>query len=75
VLTALQAAVAGRAAVETAKGVLAETHAITTEEAFHRLRGYAHQHHRHLADVARALVSGDLAPTSITGPASQHAQH
>jgi hypothetical protein len=30
--------VAGRAAVEMAKGVLAETHAVHPQEAFHRLR-------------------------------------
>jgi AmiR/NasT family two-component response regulator len=75
VLTALQGALAGRAAVEVAKGVLAETHSVDTQEAFHRLRGYAHQHHRHLADVARAVISGELPATSITGPATHQAQH
>jgi transcriptional regulator with GAF, ATPase, and Fis domain len=74
-LTALQGALAGRAAVEVAKGVLAETHSVDTQEAFHRLRGYAHQHHRHLADVARAVISGELPATSITGPATHQAQH
>ena len=72
VLTALRDAVTGRAAVETAKGVLRETQSITTDEAFDRLRGYAHQHHRHLADVARAVVTGELPPASIPGPATQH---
>ena len=67
VLTALRAAVAARAALEMAKGVLAETHSVDTEEAFNWLRDYAHQHHRHLADVARAVVSGALPPTAITG--------
>jgi AmiR/NasT family two-component response regulator len=74
VLTALQVAVAGRAAVEMAKGVLAETHSVNTEEAFHRLRGYARQHHRHLADVARAVVSGALPAISVTGSATHQAQ-
>ncbi len=74
VLTALQSAVTGRAAVEMAKGVLAETHSVSTEEAFHLLRGYAHQHHRHLADVARAVVSGALPATSITGSAAHQTQ-
>ena len=72
VLTALRAAVAARAALEMAKGVLAETHSVDTEEAFNLLRDYAHQHHRHLADVARAVVTGELPPASIPGPATQH---
>ncbi len=74
VLTSLRAAVAGRAAVETAKGVLAETHAVDTEEAFRLLRGDAHRHQRHLADVARAVVTGELAPASIPGAAAQQTQ-
>ena len=65
VLTALQAAVSSRSVVDMAKGVIAETHSIDTQEAFNRLRGYAHQHHQHLADVARDVVSGRTQPATI----------
>lgn len=58
VLPALQAAVASRAAVETAKGVLAEVHHIDMPEAFTRLRDYAQAHDQRLADVARQVISG-----------------
>ena len=45
-----------------------------TEEAFRLLRDYAHRQHRHLTDVARAIVAGELAPTSIPGAAAQQTQ-
>lgn len=59
ILPGLQAAVASRAVLEMAKGVLAEILAIGPEEAFTRLRGYAHDHGEHLAAVAHAVVHGD----------------
>jgi transcriptional regulator with GAF, ATPase, and Fis domain len=62
VLPALHAAVNSRAAVEMAKGVLAQVQTIDMQEAFNRLRDYAHQHQRRLADVAREVVGGR--PTS-----------
>ena len=65
VLTALQAAVASRSVVDMAKGVIAETHSVDTQEAFNRLRNYAHRHHQHLADVARDVVSGRTQPATI----------
>lgn len=61
VLPALHAAVGSRAAVETAKGVLAEVHDIDMHEAFGRLRDYAQSHHQRLADVARQVISGTAA--------------
>ncbi|MBA2389606.1 MAG: GAF and ANTAR domain-containing protein [Geodermatophilaceae bacterium] len=57
----LQSAVASRAVVETAKGVLAEVYEIDTDEAFKRLRRYAREHDQHLAEVAGAAVSGPSA--------------
>ena len=56
---ALSAAVASRALVEVAKGVLAATYDVDMQEAFSRLREYAHRHHRRLTDVARDVVAGD----------------
>jgi GAF domain-containing protein len=58
VLPALQAAVASRAVLETAKGVLAEVHQIDTPEAFTRLRNYAQSQEQRLSDVARQVISG-----------------
>jgi len=58
VLPALQAAVVSRAALEMAKGVLAEVQTIDMQEAFTRLLDYAHRHHQRLSDVARRVVSG-----------------
>jgi transcriptional regulator with GAF, ATPase, and Fis domain len=59
-LPALRAAVASRAVVEIAKGVLSEKQNLTMEEAFTRLRVYAHQHGQPLTEVARQIVSGDM---------------
>jgi len=58
-LPGLQAAVASRALVEVAKGVLAETHTLDMQEAFARLRDYAHRHQQRLSDVAREVVAGE----------------
>ena len=62
VLPALQAAINGRAVVETAKGVLSHINGITMDEAFTTIRGTARQQHRHLADIARDIVTNP--PTS-----------
>lgn len=58
VAPSLNAAVAGRALVEVAKGVLAGTHSLDMQEAFNRLRNYAHQRQLRLTDVARDVVAG-----------------
>lgn len=60
-LLALQAAVASRSAVETAKGVLSEKLGVTMDEAFTRLRSYADREGRRLTEVARHIVTGDIA--------------
>lgn len=75
----LASAVASRAVLEMAKGVLAEVHGLDMDEAFARLRRYAREHHRHLADVARTAVSGqpdirsalvtELGADAVTPPA------
>jgi GAF domain-containing protein len=61
----LQAAVASRAVVEMAKGVLAEVHQVDMGEAFARLRRYSREHDQHLAEVARVAVSGQLDARSV----------
>jgi hypothetical protein len=67
-LPALRAAVAGRAVVEIAKGVLSEDHDLGMEEASARLRAYAHRQGRPLTDVARGIVSGDIPSADVLTP-------
>ncbi len=59
-LPVLQSAVADRAVVEMAKGVLAEVDSLDMDAAFARLRDYARRHHQRLTDVARQVVSRSL---------------
>ncbi|WP_432484432.1 GAF and ANTAR domain-containing protein [Kineococcus esterisolvens] len=54
----LQRALDSRVVLEQAKGVLAERHGISPEEAFTRLRATARTARRRLHDVAREVVGG-----------------
>lgn len=56
----LQHALDSRVLIEQAKGVLAQTHDISMDEAFDRLRSYARAQRQGLADVARGLVERTL---------------
>jgi len=56
----LQLALSSRVVIEQAKGVLAHTHDITTDEAFTLLRGYARSNRLPLAQVAQQLVQRRL---------------
>jgi ANTAR domain/GAF domain len=60
----LQTALHSRTVIEQAKGVIAQAHRITVDEAFTALRGYARRHHHKLTDVAAACVAdpGRLIP-------------
>ena len=57
---ALQSAVASKAVVELAKGMLTELHAVDMEDAFARMRGYADRHRERLTDVARQVVARSI---------------
>jgi GAF domain-containing protein len=56
----LRQALASRVVIEQAKGVLAHTHDITTDDAFTLLRGYARANRLPLAQVAQRLVQRTL---------------
>ncbi len=62
---ALQAAVASRAVVELAKGMLTELHGIGMEESFVRLRRYAADHHEALTEVARQVVERTISADQL----------
>lgn len=49
-----------RVVIEQAKGVVAERSGLDMDQAFSRLRSYARNHNRRLADVARGVVDGSL---------------
>ena len=69
----LQSAVESRAVLEMAKGVLAEVGGLEMQDAFSRLRSYAHQSSRPLTEVAREVVSGDpTLRTAITAEPDGH---
>lgn len=56
----IQHALDSRAAVERAKGVLAERHGLSIGEAFTVLWDYSHRNHRPLSEVCSEIVSGTL---------------
>lgn len=57
----LQGALNSRIAIEQAKGMLAQHHRISVDEAFELLRDYARSHNLRLTDVARATASRQFA--------------
>jgi GAF domain-containing protein len=66
----LQTALNGRVIIEQAKGILAEHFGLSTEEAFHRLRGYVRGRNLRLAETARQLVEREIDPTALIAPAA-----
>jgi transcriptional regulator with GAF, ATPase, and Fis domain len=53
----LQSTLISRGLLEMAKGVLAEVHGLSLDDAATRVRHYARKHHRRLTDVAREVVT------------------
>jgi GAF domain-containing protein len=68
VVTQLQTALHSRVFIEQAKGILAERLGIAMDEAFNALRGHARAHHRHLTELAQAVVAGTEDVTALSGP-------
>jgi len=56
----LQRALSTRIVIEQAKGVLAHTHDVSTDEAFDLMRSHARSQQLRLADVARRLVDREI---------------
>ena len=56
----LQRALDSRVLIEQAKGIIANTHGITVDAAFRRIRGYCRDHNATLRSVATAIVDGHL---------------
>jgi GAF domain-containing protein len=56
----LQQALDSRVLIEQAKGVFAERHKVTVNEAFETIRRYARSNQLKLRDVAGAIIRGDL---------------
>src|SRR6266516_1700945 len=61
----LQTALNSRVIIEQAKGVLAERLHIDMSTAFNQLRGHARGTHQQLAEVARAVVTGELSTDQL----------
>ena len=64
----LNHALNSRIVIEQAKGVLAEREHLDMEHAFDRLRTYARNHNRRLAEVARDVIDGTLPATALDPP-------
>lgn len=63
--TQLQTALNSRVTIEQAKGVLAERHQITVDQAFALLREYARSHNRLLSEVAHDVAVRDPAAAEL----------
>ncbi|MBC9714703.1 GAF and ANTAR domain-containing protein [Streptomyces sp. TRM66268-LWL] len=70
VLTRAQAAVAAKATVDMATGMLAEFGGLQLAEADRTLRAYSHRHGARLTDTAQALVRRELAPGAVLSAVS-----
>jgi GAF domain-containing protein len=56
----LNEALTSRVVIEQAKGMIAERHHVSVDDAFHTLRQHARRNNHRLADVARSIVDGTL---------------
>jgi GAF domain-containing protein len=61
----LSQALTSRIVIEQAKGVLAERAALNMEDAFTRLRTYARNNNRRLADIAGEVIAGTLSTAEL----------
>ena len=68
----LQAALNSRVIIEQAKGMTAEYLTTTVDDAFTRLRSYAHYHNRKLSEVASDVVDRRIPSAALGRPPGQH---
>ncbi|MEV8321516.1 ANTAR domain-containing protein [Streptomyces sp. NPDC059900] len=68
----LTSALITRVVIEQAKGILADRHGISVDEAFRHLRGYARSHRRTADAVAREIIDGSLDPLARTESQPAH---
>ena len=61
----LNGALNSRIVIEQAKGMVAEREQLNMEQAFDRLRGHARNHNLRLGDVARSVIEGHLAVSTL----------
>lgn len=54
----LQRALDSRVAIEQAKGIIAERHGVSPQQAFDAIRGYARSHNRKLREVCEEVIGG-----------------
>ena len=64
----LQAALNSRVVIEQAKGVLAQIHHVSTDEAFDLLRSYARSHKLRLGELAHAVTDNPASIRDLTTP-------
>jgi transcriptional regulator with GAF, ATPase, and Fis domain len=62
----LQGALNSRILIEQAKGVLAQIHDVTPDQAFELLRSYCRGHHRRLSEVAQAVSTDPASVPELT---------
>jgi len=56
----LQEALESRVVIEQAKGITAQQHAVTVDQAYHLMRGHARSNNASLRAVAEAIVAVGL---------------
>ncbi len=66
----LNHALNSRIVIEQAKGVIAERERLDMAQSFTMLRTHARNHNRRLADVARDVITGNLAAAALDRPPS-----
>ena len=69
----LQNALTSRVIIEQAKGVLAERHKITVDQAFELLRGHARATNQHLSDLAREVAENSGSGVDLLSAAHERA--
>jgi transcriptional regulator with GAF, ATPase, and Fis domain len=64
----LQGALESRVVIEQAKGVVAERHDVTVDDAFNLIRRYARSRNLRLSDTARQIIEGTLPTDRLDAP-------